>query len=66
MTGESDHSFSLTAPVEFSGSVSHHIGAFLGPGEGERRVSRPLAVQSDVGVHVHRDRPGLHHQDGTN
>lgn len=41
---------------------SHHVGALLGPGEGERGVARPLAVQSDVRVHVYRNWPGLHYQ----
>lgn len=41
---------------------SHHAGALLGPGQGERGVPRPLAVQSDVRVHVYRDRPRLHYQ----
>lgn len=45
---------------------SHHVGALLGPRERQRRVSRPLAVQRDVGVGVHGDGPGLHHQDRSN
>lgn len=40
----------------------HHVGALLGPGEGERRVARPLAVESHVRVHIHRNGSGLHHQ----
>lgn len=41
---------------------SHHVGAFLGPGEGERGVTGPLAVQSDIRVHVHCNWSGLHDQ----
>lgn len=41
---------------------SHHVGAFLGPCEGERRVSRPFAVQGDIRVCIHCNRPGLYYQ----
>lgn len=44
------------------GFSSHHVGALLGPGERERGVARPLAVQSDVRVHIHGNGPGLHYQ----
>lgn len=41
---------------------SHHAGTFLSPCEREWRVPRPFAVQSDVGVHIHREWFGLHYQ----
>lgn len=44
----------------------YHAGTLFSPGESERRVSRPLAVQSDVCVHIHCNRPGLHYQYGAN
>ena len=34
--------------------ASYHVAPLLEPGEGEWRVSAPLAVEADVGVHVHR------------
>lgn len=54
--------FQGQSSVEGLNACSHHVGALLGPGEGERGVARPLAVQSDVRVHVYRDWPGLHYQ----
>lgn len=41
---------------------SHHVGAFFGPGESERRVSRPFAVQSYVRVHIYSNWSWLHYQ----
>lgn len=41
---------------------SYHIGALLSPGEGERGIARPLAVQSDISIYVYSNWPGLHYQ----
>lgn len=45
--------------------ASHHVGAFLEPGERERRVSSPFTVQGDVRVDVDCFGLRLHQQDGT-
>lgn len=46
-------------------SASYHVWALFKPGECERRVSCPLAVEADVGVDIDCFRLRLHQQDRT-
>lgn len=45
---------------------AHHAWTLFSPGECERRISCPLAVKSDIWIHIHCYWFGLYHQDRTN